>query len=62
MLFRSNGGWDTDYLPILQKDRLVASAKITDGKLAFANLYMGRYYLVERATGLVLPIDGNGKL
>ena len=58
----TNGGRDTDYLPILQKDRLVASAKITDGKLAFANLYMGRYYLVERATGLVLPIDGNGKL
>lgn len=58
----TNGGWDTDYLPILQKDRLVASAKITDGKLAFANLYMGRYYLVERATGMVLPIDGNGKL
>ena len=58
----TNGGWDTDYLPILQKDRLVASAKITDGKLAFANLYMGRYYLVERATGLVLPIDENGKL
>ena len=58
----TNDGWDTDYLPILQKDRLVASAKITDGKLAFANLYMGRYYLVERATGLVLPIDGNGKL
>ena len=58
----TNGGWDTDYLPILQKDRLVASAKITDGKLAFVNLYMGRYYLVERATGLVLPIDGNGKL
>ena len=58
----TNGGWDTDYLPTLQKDRLVASAKITDGKLAFANLYMGRYYLVERATGLVLPIDGNGKL
>ena len=46
----------------MQKDRLVASAKITDGKLSFANLYMGRYYLVERATGLVLPIDGNGKL
>ena len=58
----TNGGWDTDYLPILQKDRLVASAKITDGKLAFANLYMDRYYLVERTTGLVLPIDGNGKL
>ncbi len=58
----TNGGWDTDYLPILQKDRLVASAQIKDGKLAFANLYMGRYYLVERATGLVLPIDENGKL
>ena len=58
----TNGGWDTDYLPILQKDRLVASAQIKDGKLAFANLYMGHYYLVERATGLVLPIDGNGKL
>ena len=58
----TNGSWDTDYLPILQKDRLVASAQIKDGKLAFANLYMGRYYLVERATGLVLPIDGNGKL
>ena len=58
----TNGGWDTDYLPILQKDRLVASAQIKDGKLAFSNLYMGRYYLVERATGLVLPIDGNGKL
>ena len=58
----TNGGWDTDYLPILQKDRLVASAQIKDGKLAFANLYTGRYYLVERATGLVLPIDGNGKL
>lgn len=58
----TNGSWDTDYLLILQKDRLVASAQIKDGKLAFANLYMGRYYLVERATGLVLPIDGNGKL
>ena len=58
----TNGGWDTDYLPILQKDRLVVSAQIKDGKLAFANLYTGRYYLVERATGLVLPIDGNGKL
>ena len=58
----TNGSWDTGYLPILQKDRLVASAQTKDGKLAFANLYMGRYYLVERATGLVLPIDGNGKL
>ena len=36
----TNGGWDTDYLPILQKDRLVASAQIKDGKLAFANLLL----------------------
>ena len=58
----TNGAWKSDYLPVLKKDHLVASAAIKDGKLAFANLYMGRYYLVERATGLVLPLDGNGKL
>ena len=57
----TNGGWDTDYLPVLAKDHLVASAEIKDGVLAFANLYLGRYYLVERATGLVLPLDGNGQ-
>ena len=57
----TNGGWDTDYLPVLAKDHLVASAEIQDGVLAFANLYLGRYYLVERATGLVLPLDGNGQ-
>lgn len=57
----TNGGWDTDYLPVLAKDHLVASAEIKDGVLAFANLYLGKYYLVERATGLVLPLDGNGQ-
>ena len=54
--------WNESYLPILQKDHLVASAAIKDGKLAFANLYMGQYYLVERATGVKLPVDANGKL
>ena len=57
----TNGGWDTDYLPILAKDHLVASAEIKDGVLAFANLYLGKYYLVERATGIVLPLDGDGQ-
>ena len=57
----TNGGWDTDYLPVLAKDHLVASAEIQDGVLAFANLYLGKYYVVERATGLVLPLDGNGQ-
>lgn len=57
----TNGGWDMGYLPVLAKDHLVASAEIKDGVLAFANLYLGRYYLVERATGLVLPLDGNGQ-
>src|SRR5699024_1389243 len=41
----TNGGWDTDYLPVLAKDHLVASAEIKDGVLAFANLYLGKYYL-----------------
>ena len=57
----TNGGWDTDYLPILAKDHLVASAEIKDGVLAFANLYLGKYYLVERATGIVLPVDTDGR-
>ena len=56
----TNGGWDTDYLPVLAKDHLVASAEIRDGVLAFANLYLGKYYLVERATGIVLPVDTYG--
>ena len=58
----TNGGWQSDHLPVLKKDHLVASAAIEDGKLAFANLYLGRYYLVERATGLVLPLDANGQI
>lgn len=57
----TNGGWDSNYLPVLEKDHLMASAEIKDGKLAFANLYLGKYYLVERATGLVLPLDENGR-
>ena len=56
----TNGGWDPDYLPVLAKDHLVASAEIRDGVLAFANLYLGKYYLVERATGIVLPVDIDG--
>ena len=58
----TNGGWDDQYLPVLKKDHLTASAAIQNGKLAFANLYPGRYYLVERATGTVLDMDRNGKL
>ena len=56
----TNGGWDTDYLPVLAKDHLVASAEIRNGVLAFSNLYLGTYYLVERATGIVLPVDTDG--
>ena len=59
---RDNAGvWHGDHLPVLKKDHLVASAKIKDGWLTFSNLYLGRYYLVERATGLVLPVDTNSK-
>ena len=58
----TNGGWDNTYLPVLKKNHLVASAAITDGKLAFANLYLGRYFLVERATGIVLPLNGKGQI
>ena len=57
----TNGAWKSDYLPVLKKDYLVASAAIKDGKLAFSNLYLGRYYLVERATGNVIPMDSNGQ-
>lgn len=58
---RTNSGWDDSYLPILSKNHLVASAEIKDGLLVFSNLYLGEYYLVERATGLVLPVDANSK-
>ena len=54
---RDNGGqWVSDYLPVLKKDHLVASAKIEDGWLTFANLYLGKYYVVERSTGTVIPL------
>ena len=54
---RANSGqWVSDYLPILKKDHLVASAKIEDGWLTFANLYLGKYYVVERSTGTVIPL------
>ena len=54
---RDNGGqWVSDYLPVLKKDHLVASAKIEGGWLTFANLYLGKYYVVERSTGTVIPL------
>ena len=41
---------------VLKKDNLVASAKIKDGWLTFSNLYLGKYYVVERSTGTVIPL------
>ena len=52
----NSGQWVNDYLPILKKDHLVASAKIKDGWLTFASLYLGKYYVVERSTGTVSPL------
>lgn len=52
----NSGQWVNDYLPILKKDHLVASAKIESGWLTFANLYFGKYYVVERSTGVVIPL------
>ena len=52
----NSGQWVNDYLPILKKDHLVASAKIEDGWLTFANLYLGKYYVVERSTSTVIPL------
>ena len=43
----TNGGWDTDYLPILQKDRLVASAQINDGKDNYDNLTLKYDFTAE---------------
>ena len=61
---RDNAGqWVDDYLPVLAKDHLVASAVIEDGWLTFSNLYLGKYYIVERGTGVVIPVeDGAYKL
>ena len=52
----NSGQWIRDYLPVLKKDNLVASAKIGDGWLTFSNLYLGKYYVVERSTGTVIPL------
>lgn len=52
----NSGQWISDYLPVLKKDNLVASSKIEDGWLTFANLYLGKYYVVERSTGTVIPL------
>jgi len=52
----NSGQWISDYLPVLKKDTLVASAKIEDGWLTFSNLYLGKYYVVERSTGTVIPL------
>ena len=53
----NSGQWVTEYLPVLKKDHLVASAEIRDGWLTFANLYLGKYYIVERSTGVVIPVS-----
>lgn len=52
----NSGQWISDYLPVLKKDNLVATAKIEDGWLTFSNLYLGKYYVVERSTGTVIPL------
>ena len=53
----NSGQWISDYLPVLKKDNLVASAKIEDGWLTFSNLYLGKYYVVERSTGTFIPLS-----
>ena len=53
----NSGQWVDDYLPVLAKDHLVASAVIKDGWLTFSNLYLGKYYIVERGTGVVIPVE-----
>lgn len=53
----NSGHWNTEYLPVLKKDNLVASAEIKDGWLSFSNLYLGKYYIVERGTGVIIPVD-----
>lgn len=55
----NSGQWVSDYLPVLKKDHLVASAEIENGWLCFSNLCLGKYYVVERSTGVVIPLrDG----
>ena len=55
----NSGQLVSDYLPVLKKDHLVASTKIENGWLCFSNLYLGKYYVVERSTGVIIPLrDG----
>ena len=56
----TNGGWDTDYLPILQKDRLVASAKITDGKLLLPTCIWADITLWNAPQGWCCPLTETG--
>lgn len=53
----NSGHWEDSYLPVLAKDNLVASAKIVDGWVNFSNLYLGRYYIVERGTGVIISVE-----
>ena len=53
----NSGQWVSDYLPVLAKDHLVASAQIKGGWLTFSNLYLGDYYIVERGTGVVISVE-----
>lgn len=55
----NSGHWNEEYLPVLTKDALVASAKVVDGWLSFSNLYLGKYYIVERGTGVIIPVDND---
>lgn len=59
-VLENSGAWNSNYLPVLEKDHLVASAKIEDGWLTFSNLYMGAYYIVERGTGVTIPVTVGG--
>lgn len=58
-IYENSGAWNSNYLPILSKDSLVASAKIENGWLTFSNLYLGDYYIVERGTGVVIPVTAD---
>ncbi len=52
----TNGSWDTDYLPILQKDRLVASAKITDGSWRLSTCIWADITLWNAPQGWCCPL------
>lgn len=59
-IMENSGAWNSNYLPVLEKDHLVASAQIEDGWLTFSNLYLGTYYIVERGTGVTIPVTVGG--